>query len=95
MTSPAHFPQPHEEEVNQKAPEVVGKLADVEQLLGPVADRDMEDMEVLALINKHDALAKKWQDIQDELEKLRKRVGLRGISVLDQFCEAIFFSTFS
>lgn len=66
--------QPHEEDVNHKAPEVVGKLADVEQLLGPVADRDTEDLEVLALINKHDALANKWQEIQDELERLRKRV---------------------
>ena len=49
----------------------------------------MEDMEVLALINKHDALARKWQDIQDELEKLRKRVSLRG-GVSDLFREAIF-----
>ena len=69
--------------MNQKAPEVVGKLADVEQLLGPVADRDTEDLEVLALINKHDALAKKWQDIQDELENLRKRVSQRGFRVKD------------
>ena len=63
--------------MNAKAPEVVGKLADVEQLLGPVADRDTDDLEVMALVQKHDALANKWQDIQDELEKLRKRVSGR------------------
>ena len=63
--------------MNAKAPEVVGKLADVEQLLGPVADRDTDDLEVMALVQKHDALANKWQDIQDELEKLRKRVSDR------------------
>ena len=28
------LPQPHEEDVQLKAPEIVGKLADVEQLLG-------------------------------------------------------------
>ena len=55
----------------------MGKLADVEQLLGPVADRDTDDLEVMALVQKHDALANKWQDIQDELEKLRKRVSDR------------------
>ena len=60
--------------MDKKAPEVVGKLADVEQLLGPTADRNTEDVEVLALINKHTALATKWQEIQDELERLRKKV---------------------
>lgn len=60
--------------MNGKAPEIVGKLADVEQLLGPVGDRDTEDVEVIALISKHDALSKKWHDILEELEKLRKKV---------------------
>ena len=62
--------------MNSKAPEIVGKLADVEQLLGPVESRNTEDEEVLALVHKHEALAAKWQDILDELEKLRKNVSL-------------------
>ena len=58
-----------------KAPEIVGKLADVEQLLGPESERgETDDEEVLALIKKHGQLNQKWHDIQDELEKLRKRV---------------------
>ena len=56
---------------------MVGKLADVEAFLGPPECRDTEDEEVAALVKKHEALAAKWQEILDELEKLRKNVSLK------------------
>ena len=72
--------------MTQKATEVVGALAKVEQLLGPVEDRSTEDLEVLALIDKHGLVERWWRGGSEHnnyaLVDLRINYYMRHLSII-------------